>query len=59
MADQGSKPIAILTQVANTLESEGTISRGEEHKLLVLLLDMVPMEEIGQAAAEIEEGFQP
>ena len=59
MADQGGKPIAILTQVADTLESEGTIPRGEDHKLLVLLLDLVPMEEIGQAAAEIEEGFSP
>ncbi len=59
MGNQGGEPIAILTQVAGTLESEGTIPRGEEHKLLVLLLDLVPMEEIGQAAAEIEEGFSP
>jgi len=59
IADQGGQPIAILTQVASTLESEGTIPPGEEHKLLILLLDLVPMEEIKQAAAEIEEGFSP
>jgi hypothetical protein len=59
IAEQGGQPIAILTQVASTLESEGTIPPGEEHKLLVLLLDLVPMEEIKQASAEIEEGFSP
>ncbi len=59
IANQGGKLIDILTQVASTLESEEIIPRGEEHKLLVLLLDLVPMEEIGQAAAEIEEGFSP
>jgi hypothetical protein len=59
IANQGGEPIAILTQVASTLESEGIIPPGEEHKLLVLLLDVVPMEEIEQAAAEIEEGFSP
>lgn len=45
--------------MASTLESEEIIPPGEEHQLLVLLLDVVPMEEIGQAAAEIEEGFSP
>ncbi len=57
IAEQGGEPIAILTETASVMESEGTIPRGEEQKLLVVLLDLVPIEEIGQAAAEIEQGL--
>ena len=57
IAEQGGEPIAILTEAASTMESEGTIPRGEEQKLLVLLLDLVPIDEIGHAAAEIEQGL--
>ena len=57
IAKQGGEPIAILTEAASAMESEGDIPRGEEQTLLVLLLDLVPIEEIGQAAAEIEQGL--
>lgn len=57
IAQEGGEPIAILTEAASALESEGAIPRGEEQKLLVVLLDLVPIEEIGQAAAEIEQGL--
>lgn len=59
ITQQGGEPIAILTKVASDLESEGVIPRGEEQKLLVLFLDLVPIEEIGQVAAEIEQGISP
>jgi len=59
IAEQGGEPIAILTEAASAMELEGTIPRGEEQKLLVVLLDLVPIEEIGQAAAEIEQGLSP
>ena len=57
IAQQGGEPIAVLTEVASALESEGHIPRGKESELLVVLLDLVPIEEIGQAAAEIEQGL--
>ena len=57
IAQQGGEPIAILTEAAAVMESDGNIPRGEEQKLLVVLLDLVPIEEIGQAAAEIEQGL--
>jgi len=57
ITQQGGEPIAILTEAAAAMESAGRIVRGEEQKVLVLLLDLVPVEEIGQAAAEIEQGL--
>ena len=39
------------------MESKGFVSRGEKTKLLVVLLDLVPIEDIGQMAAEIEQGM--
>lgn len=57
IAEQGGEPIAILTEAAADMESEGTIPRGEEQKLLVVLLDLVPIDEIGQTATEIEQGL--
>lgn len=57
IAQQGGEPIAILTEVASALESDGMVERGEEQKLLIFLLDLVPIDEIGDAAAEIEQGL--
>jgi hypothetical protein len=57
IAQQGGEPIAVLTEVSSALETEGHIPRGKEPQMLVLLLDLVPIEEIGQAAAEIEQGL--
>ena len=59
IVDQGSEPIAILTKAASDMESKGLVPRGEEPKLLVFLLDLVPVEDIGQVAAEIEQGISP
>lgn len=57
IAKQGGEPIAILTEAASDMELCGIIPRGEEQKFLVVLLDLVPIEEIGQIAAEIEQGL--
>jgi len=57
IAEQGGEPIAILTETASDMESKGFVSRGEKTKLLVFLLDLVPIEDIGQMAAEIEQGM--
>ena len=59
IVDQGSEPIAILTKAASDMESKSLVPRGEEPKLLVFLLDLVPVEDIGQMAAEIEQGISP
>ena len=59
IVDQGGEPIAILTKTASDMESKGLVPRGEEPKLLVFLLDLVPVEDIGQMAAEIEQGISP
>lgn len=57
ITQQGGEPIAVLTEASSALETEGHIPRGKEQQLLVVLLDLVPIEEIGQAAAEIEQGL--
>ena len=57
IASQGGEPIAILTETASDMESKSFVSCGEKSKLLVFLLDLVPIEDIGQAAAEIEQGM--
>ena len=57
IAAQGGEPIIILTETASDMESKGLVSRGEKPKLLVFLLDLVPIVEIGQMAAEIEQGM--
>ena len=57
IVDKGGKPIAILTETASDIEFKGFVSHGEKPKLLVFLLDLVPIEDIGQAAAEIEQGM--
>ena len=59
IVDQGGEPIAILTKAASDMESKGFVPRGEEPKLLVFLVDLVPVEDIGQMAAEIEQGISP
>ena len=59
IVDQGDEPIAILTKAASDMESKGFVPRGEEPKLLVFLVDLVPVEDIGQMAAEIEQGISP
>ncbi len=59
LAEEGGEPIAILNEATSEMELNGNIPRGERQKLLVLFLDLVPVEEIGQAVAEIEQDMNP
>ena len=54
ITQQGGDPIAVISESSNFLESKG-VTRPEDHqKVLGLLADLVPMEEIGEVAERIE-----
>ena len=52
---QGGEPIAVLSEVVSSLELDGPIGSEDRQKLLALLLDLVPIEEVGEIAGRIEE----
>ena len=55
MVRQGGEPIAILSEAVSSLEAENIIGSEDREKLLALLLDLVPIEEVGEIAGQIEE----
>lgn len=52
---QGGEPIAIFSEAARGLEADNVISSQDEQKLLAVFLDLVPIEEIGERIAELEQ----
>lgn len=57
IVQQGGEPIAVLSQSVADLEAQGIIESQEQQKLLALLVDFIPVEEIGEVSAEIEAVF--
>ena len=55
IAQQGGEPIAVLSAAAEGLEDEDVIASHDRQKLLAALLDLVPIDEIGELVAELEE----
>lgn len=55
IAQQGGEPIAVLSHAAERLEDDNVIASHDRQKLLAVLLDLVPIDEIGELVAELEE----
>ncbi len=52
---QGGEPIAVLSDAARGLEDDNVIASQDRQKILAVFLDLVPIEEIGELIAELEE----
>ena len=55
ITQQGGEPIAVLSAAAEGLEDDGVIATHDRQHLLAVLLDLVPIEEIGELVAELEQ----
>ncbi len=55
---QGGEPIAVLSQAAKDLEADNIISSQDEQKILAVFLDLVPIEEIGELIADLEQSLR-
>ena len=55
LAQQGGEPIAILSDAAQGLEGDNVIASRDRQKILAVLLDLVPFDEMGELIAELEE----
>ncbi len=54
ITQQGGEPIAVLSAAAEGLEDE-VIATPDRQNMLAVLLDLVPIDEIGELVAELEE----
>lgn len=52
IAQEGGSPIDVMTETASLLESDGAVAAEDYQKLLALLIDVVPVEGIGEAVQE-------
>ncbi len=55
IAQQGGEPIAVLGEAARALEDDTGVSPRDRQNLLAVLLDLVPIDEIGELVAELEQ----
>ena len=55
ITQQGGEPIAILSDAARGLEDENVIAIHDRQNILAVLLDLVPVDEIGELVAELEQ----
>ena len=55
IAQQGGEPIAVLSAAAAGLEDDGVIPARDRQNMLAVLLDLVPIDEIGELVAELEQ----
>ena len=55
IAQQGGEPIAVLSDAAEGLEDDHVIASHDRQSMLAVLLDLVPIDEIGELVAELEE----
>lgn len=54
ITQQGGEPIAVLSAAAEGLEDD-VITTHDRQNMLAVLLDLVPIDEIGELVAELEE----
>ena len=54
MMNDGGTTISLLTETTMMLESERAVKEKDRRKLLALLLDVIPIEEIGGMVDAIE-----
>ena len=55
ITQEGGEPIAILSDAAQGLEGDNVIASRDRQKILAVLLDLVPFDEMGELIAELEE----
>ena len=55
ITQQGGEPIAVLSDAAQGLEGDNVIASHDRQKILAVLLDLVPFEEMGELIAELEQ----
>ena len=55
LTQQGGEPIAVLSAAAEGLEEDHVIAARDRQNMLAVLLDLVPIDEIGELVAELEE----
>ncbi|MDE0404779.1 MAG: hypothetical protein OXI53_05660 [Nitrospira sp.] len=55
ITQQGGEPIAVLSDAAERLEDDHVITSHARQHMLAVLLDLVPIDEIGELVAELEE----
>ncbi len=53
---EGADPAAVAAEAAGVMEADSLIDPEDRPKLLALLVDMVPADELGQAVEELEIG---
>ena len=58
MTQQGGEPIAVLSESARELEEDNVIASRDRQKILAVLLDLVPLDEIGELVAELEQALR-
>jgi hypothetical protein len=51
---EGGSPIAVATELCAQLESVGLVRDEDRQKLLALLIDSIPVHELGEIAAEMQ-----
>jgi len=54
LAREGGNPVAIATEAAGFMEAESIIESEDRLKLLALMVDLVPVDELGLAVEELE-----
>ncbi len=54
LAREGGNPVAIATEAAGLLETESLIEPEDRLKLLALMVDLVPVDELGEAVEGLE-----
>ncbi len=55
ITQQGGEPIAVLSDTTGALEHDNVIAAHDRQNLLAVLLDLVPLDEIGDLVAELEQ----
>ena len=53
VVQEGGTPVMVFTEAAAILESGGAVSSEDRQKILALLLDLVPVDPIGELVAEL------
>ncbi len=51
---EGADPVAVAVEAAGVMETESLIEPEDRSKLLALMVDLVPADELGQAVEELE-----
>lgn len=54
IVQEGGSPVAVFTETVEILESAGGIGPEERQKMLALLIDLVPVEAIGDFVSELD-----